>query len=162
MKDIYSTLASYNNFKNFSAPTVIAVYLYTSKDKANNMQEAWIGMLSKTPSDSEPRISVDDMKLTALAGQNDNAKSEDEKKLDELNAYFKKRKTDLCTIYKIFYNLEGESIKQADIRYPDFGIEHSKYSSQWYKAEKAKVFKKYKIDDSISTDITVFGMSYCK
>jgi hypothetical protein len=141
---------------------VIAVYLYTSKDKANNMQEAWIGMLSKTPLDSEPRISIDDMKLTALSGQNDTAKSEDEKKYEELTAYFKKRNTDLCTVYKTLYDLEGESIKQADIKYPNFGTEHAAYSTKWYKAEKGKVFKKYKIHDSLSTYITVFGMNYCK
>jgi hypothetical protein len=162
LNDIYSTLKSYNNFKSFSFPTVIAVYLYTSKDKANNMQEAWIGMLSKTPSDIEPRLSIDDMKLTALSGQNDNAKSKNEKKYEELSAYFKKRNTDLCTIYKTLYDLEGESIKQADIKYPDFGTEHAAYSTKWYKAEKAKVFKKYKIQDSLSARITVFGMSYCK
>lgn len=162
LNDIYSSLKSYNNFENFSAPTVIAVYLYTSKDKANNMQEAWIGMLSKTPSDNEPRISIDDMKLTALSGQNDDAKSEDEKKYEELSTYFKKRNTDLCTIYKTLYDLEGESIKQADIKYPNFGTEHAAYSTKWYKAEKAKVFKKYKIHDSLSTYITVFGMNYCK
>ncbi len=162
LNEIYSTMKSYNNFKNFSAPTVIAIYLYTSKDKAKNMQEAWIGMLSKTPSDNEPRISIDEMKLSALAGTQDKTKSDDEKKLEELKTYFKKRNTDLCYVYKTLYDLEGESIKQADKKYPDFGIEHSNYSSKWYKIEKAKIFKKYKIDDSLSTYITVFGMNYCK
>jgi hypothetical protein len=162
LNDIYSSLKNYSQFKNFSSPTVIAVYLYTSKDKATNMQESWIAMLSKTPSDPEPRISIDDMKLTAVSGQNDNAKSEDEKKLEELKTYFSKRHTDLCTLYKTLYDLEGDCIKKADQKYPDFGIEHSNYSSKLYKQEKNKIFKKYNIHDSLSTYITVFGMNYCK
>lgn len=102
MNNIYSTLKSYKNFKNFFTIIVIAVYLYNGNDNADNMQEVWIGMLSKTPSNVEPRLISSDMKLTALWGQNDNAKSEDEKKYEELSAYFKIRNTDLCTIYKHF------------------------------------------------------------
>lgn len=162
LNDIYTSLKNYNQFKNFSSPTVIAVYLYTSKDKAKNMQEAWIAMLTKTPSDPEPRTSIDEMKLTALSGQNDNEKSEDEKKLEELKKYFSKRNTDLCTIYKTLYDLEGDCIKKADQKYPNFGVEHSDYSSKLYKQEKNKIFKRFNIHDSLSTSITVFGMNYCK
>ena len=66
LNEIYASLKNYNQFKSHSSPTVIAVYLYTSKDKAKNMQEAWIAMLTKTPSDAEPRTSIDEMKLTAI------------------------------------------------------------------------------------------------
>ena len=119
-------------------------------------------MLSKIPSDPTPRISIDDMKLTAVAGQNDNAQSADEKKLGELKTYFAKRNTDLCTLCKTLYDLEGDCIKKADQKYPDFGTEHANYSSKLYKQGKNKIFKKYNIHDSLSTYITVFGMSYCK
>lgn len=159
---IYGSLESYSSFKNFSSPTVIAIYLFASKDKAENMPESWVAMLSKTPSDNQPRISFNDWQLKALEGLTDNEKSEDEKKYEELNDYLKKRNTDLCFIYKTLYDLEGTTIKQADIKYPDFGIKHSEYQSKLYKDEKKKLFNKYNINDTLSTYITVFGMNYCK
>jgi len=159
---IYSSLQNYSSFKNHSSPTVIAIYLFASKDKAANMPESWVAMLSKTPSDNQPRISFDDWQLKALEGLTDNEKSDDEKKYDELNDYMKKRNTDLCFIYKTLYDLEGTTIQQADIKYPDFGVEHSEYQSKLYKLEKKKLLNKYNINDTLSTYITVFGMSYCK
>jgi len=159
---IYGTVQDYSSFKNFSSPTVIAIYLFTSKDKAASMPESWIAMLSKTPSDNQPKISFNDWQLEALEGLTDNEKSADEKKYDELNDYLKKRNTDLCFIYKTLYDLEGPTIKQADIKFPDFGIEHSEYQSKLYKQEKKKLFNKYNINDTLSTSITVFGMNYCK
>lgn len=162
LNEIYDSLKGYNQFKSHSSPTVIAVYLYTSKDNAKNMQASWIAMLTKTPSDSEPRISINEMKLTAVSGQNDDTKSADEKKLDELKKYFSKRNTDLCTLYKTLYDVELSCIKKADRKYPDFGIVHSDYSSKLYKQEKNKLFKKFNIHDSLSAYISVFGMNYCK
>lgn len=162
LNKIYSELRDYNNFKNFSAPSVIAIYVYTSKEKSINMTESWIAMLSKTPSDNQPRISFDDLKVKALESAMDNEKSDDEKKYEELTEYLRKRRTDLCFIYKTLYDLEGTSIKQADIKYPDFGTEHSEYQSKLYRQEKKKLFDKYNINDTLSSYITVFGMSYCK
>lgn len=160
--EIYSSLKSYNDFRNFNAPTVIAVYLYTSKEKANNMKESWIAMLSKTPAADEPQISIDNMKHEALLNLKDSVRSEDELKFGAMDSILRQRNTDLCTIYRTLYELEGEGIKQADKKYPDFGEEHARYSTTWYRNEKAKVFKKYKIHDSLSTYITILGISYCK
>ncbi len=159
---IYNELQSYNDFKNFSSPTVIAIYLFTSQDKATNMTDSWIAMLSKSPSDNQPRISFNELQVKALEGSKNNEKSADEKKYDELIEYLKKRNTDLCFIYKTLYDLEGTTIKQADVKYPNFGVEHSDYQSKLYRQEKKKLFSKYSINDTLSSYITVFGMSYCK
>jgi len=159
---IYSGIENYSNFKNFSAPTVIAIYLYTSEDKATNMTESWIAMLSKSPSDSKPRISFDDMKLSAFENGKSKEKSADDIMYEKMNKSFKKHNTDLCSIYKILYDLEGQTIKQADEKYPNFGVEHSDYQTKLYKQERKKLFKKYSINDTLSSYITVFGMSYCK
>jgi hypothetical protein len=119
-------------------------------------------MLSKTTSDNQPRISFNDWQLKALKGLTDNEKSDDEKKYDDLNDYFKKRNTDLCFIYKTLYDLEGTAIEQADKKYPNFGTEHLEYQSKLYKQERKKLFNNFNINDSLSTSITVFGMTYCK
>lgn len=159
---IYDGVKNYSDFKSHSSPTVVAVYLFTSADKATDMPEAWIAMLSKTPSENEPRITFDDFEVKAMVGATDNQKDKDEIKYEQISEYLKQRNTDLCFIYKTLYDLEGQTIKQADIKYPDFGKEHSEYQSKLYEEEKKKLFKKYNINDSVSTTITVFGMTYCK
>lgn len=159
---IYNNLQSYSDFKNFSSPTVIAIYLFTSRDKATNMTGSWIAMLSKSPSENQPGISFNDLQVKALEDSKDNEKSDYEKKYDELTEYLKKRNTDLCFIHKTLYDLEITTIRQADIKYPNFGLEHSRYRSKLYKQEQKKLFSKYNINDTYSSYITVFGMSYCK
>lgn len=159
---IYSELKNYHGFKNYSAPTVIGIYLYTSKEMASTMEASWIAMLAKTLSDNQPRISFDDQKIEALKSHTDREKSPDEVMLEKLNEYFKKRNTDLCSLYKNLYDIEGATIKEADAKYPDYGIEHSNYQSKLYNIEQKKLFKKYKITDTLSSYITAFGMRYCK
>lgn len=162
LKKIYGNLQKFNSFKKFPSPTIIAIYIFTSKDKAANMPESWVAMLSKTPSDNQPSISFNELQLKALEGLTDNEKSDDEKKYDELTEYLKKRNTDLCFIYNKLYDIEGTTYKQADIKYPDYGLEHSKYQFKLYKQERKKLFDKYHINDTLSTSISVFGMTYCK
>lgn len=159
---IYGNLQNYSDFKEFPSPTVIAIYLFTSQDKATNMPASWVAMLSKYPSDNQPKISFNNLQLKALKGSDGSEKSTDEKKYDEINEYLKERDTDLCLIYKTLYDLEGTTIKQADVKYPNFGMEHSEYQSKLYTQEKQKLFNKYNINDSLSSHITVLGMSYCK
>lgn len=160
--NIYDTLKNYKYFKKFSSPSVIVIYLFTSKEKGTNMPESWIAMLNKTPSDNQPQVRFNKLQLNAFTDLTDNNKSEDEKKLDEINSYLSKRNTDLCFIYKTLYDLELETIKQADKKYPDFGIKHNEYQSKLYDDGKDKLFTKYHINDTLSTYITVFGMTYCK
>jgi hypothetical protein len=74
---IYDGVKNYSDFKSHSSPTVVAVYLFTSVDKATDMPEAWIAMLSKTPSDNQPRISFDDFKVKAMVSATDNQKDKD-------------------------------------------------------------------------------------
>ena len=162
LNKIYSGLKDYNNFKNYTSPTVIAVYLFTSKDKAANMPESWIAMLTKAPSDNQPKIMFDDMKLSALEGGKGKEKSADDIMYEKMNESFKKHNTDLCSIYKTLYELEGQTIKQADEKYPNFGVQHSEYQTKLYNQGRKKLFKQYSINDTLSSYITVFGMSYCK
>jgi len=163
LTSLYFSLLTWRGFKESStAPTVIAIYLFTSKDNAANMPEAWIGMLSKGPSDAQPRISFDDYKLKEYVESADSIKSADEMVLEKLNAYIRKRNKDLCTLYHSLYDLEGETIKKADEKYHNFGAEHLSYQSQLYSEGQRNLFRKYNINDTLSTYITAFGMSYCK
>lgn len=159
---IYSELKNYNGFKNYSAPSVIGIYLYTSKEMASNMEASWIAMLVKAPNDNQPKISFDDQKIEALKSHTSHEKSPDEVMLEKLNEYFKKKNTDLCSLYKTLYDIEGATIKEADAKYPNYGAEHSQYQSKLYLQQQKQLFKKFGINDTLSTYITVFGMRYCK
>lgn len=162
LKVILSNSSTEGQFKNYLAPTNIGVYLYTSEEKSKLMDSDWIGMLMKLPNKTEPNITINEMKLNSLVNLQDGEKTNDEIMLEKLEQYFKERNTDLCSLYEKLNQLELESIKQADKKYPDFGDENLNYSTKWYENEKSKVFNKNKINDSLTTYILVFGSNYCK
>lgn len=162
LKVILSNSRSEGEFKNYLAPTNIGVYLYTSEEKSKLMDSDWIAMLMKVQSETEPSITINEMKLKGLTNLQDNEKTNDEIMLEKLEQYFKERNTDLCSLYKKLNQLESESIKQADKKYPDFGDDNLNYSTKWYENEKSKFFSKNKINDSLTTYILVFGSTYCK
>jgi hypothetical protein len=161
--EIYKLNKDKDLFKNFNAPTVFGIYVFTSEEILESDKSAWICMLSKGPSDSEPRISFNDFKLKSLQGLNDNKKSEDEIALDDLNKYLLERGLELCSFYKQLGDMELECIHKADAKYPNYDYpEHSDYSDKLMKEERGKFATKYDLKDSIFVKVSVFGMSYCK
>jgi len=119
-------------------------------------------MLMKGPSDSEPRISINNFKLNAQTGLNDDKQSKDEIALANLNKYLTKRKLELCSFNKEISDSELEVIHKADKKYPDYGEEHQAYSEKLMQSNMSRLKKKYKLDDSIFVRVSVFAMSYCK
>lgn len=152
---IYDELKYYTGFSRPTIPNVIAVYLYTSKYKAEEMSGSWIAMLSKTPSDTQPKITYDNIQISPTS-------EKEEKEYLELSNYLKERGTDLCFIYTSLYEIEGKTIKEADAKYPNYGSEHLEYQKKRYAQEKSKLFKKYRIDEKKSSNIIMFGMKHCK
>ena len=55
-----------------------------------------------------------------------------------------------------------ESIHKADAKSPEFGVEHDKYVKNIRDEERKKLIQKYNLNDSIFTEVSVYGMSYCK
>jgi hypothetical protein len=160
--NIYEENKNEGGYKNFTEPTVVTIYLFTSENKVKEMPDQWIAMLSKGPDDSMPRISIDDLKLKSQAGLNDTHKSEDEIELERLTKYLQKRGLKLCAFYKQIGDMELDCIHKADKRYPDFGINHGDYAEKLMVAERKKLIKKYKISDETLISVNVFGGSYCK
>ena len=141
INEIYIENKNESGYKNFSSPTVIGIYLYTSENKAKEMPDQWISMLSKGPNDTQPRISIDDFKLKSQSGLLDNEKSDDEIELERLTKYLQQRELELCTFYKRLGDMELDCIHVADKKYPDFGIKHSEYSEKLMEAERKKLKK---------------------
>jgi hypothetical protein len=158
---IYDLSRDKNIFKHHDAPTVIGVYLYTSQNAFKDKAE-WIAMLTKGPNDSEPRVSFNDFKITALHGQSDSSKSDDEIELEKLKSYLKERGLELCTLSDTLKKVELDNIHKADAKYPDYGDKHmamiEQLDAQFYESLK----RKYKLNDNVITKVVIFAMSYCK
>lgn len=159
---MYNSLKNYNKFSSFSKPTVVAIYLYTSKDMAEKVESSWIAYLLKSPSEYEPRISIDEEKIEALNHSNGGTQSDDDIMFEKLQTIFRKRGTDLCTLYLKLYDIEGETIKAAEAKHPDLKNEYLKYQSELYHQEQHKLLSSYKISDTVASYISVFGLRYCK
>ncbi|ELY2010341.1 hypothetical protein SL057_001385 [Flavobacterium psychrophilum] len=158
---IYDEHKNKDLFENFDAPTVVSVYLYTSKESAND-KSAWICMLLKSPTSEEPNISYNNLKMNSFEGLNDNKKDESEVANEKLQLYLKERNLELCSFYKQLGDLELESIKKADIKYPEFGLKHREYVESIRVEERMKLIQKYNLTDSIFGQVSTFGMAYCK
>ncbi|RZK26819.1 MAG: hypothetical protein EOO43_01650 [Flavobacterium sp.] len=158
---IYNLNKDKNVFKAHDKATVVGVYLFTSKEAIKDKAD-WIAMLSKSPNDTEPIVSFNQFKLTALANLSDNIKSEDEIQLEKLKSYLKKRGLDLCTLSDILKKMELDNIHKADAKYPDYGEKHmamiDRLDAQSYKQLK----KKYNLNEDMLSKVSIFAMSYCK
>ena len=160
--DVYDKNKDKNLFANHNAPAVFGVYLFTSKEVAEKDKSAWVAMLMKGPSDSEPRLSYNDFKIKSLQGLNDNIKSGDEIAYEKLIKYLDERNLELCSFNTQLINLESDCIHKADAKYPDYGLKHSDYSDKLIDEERKKMSKKYNLEDSIFIYVSVFAMNYCK
>ncbi|WP_312922141.1 hypothetical protein [Empedobacter brevis] len=104
---------------------------------------------------TEYQIIKEDFKLT-------NKNSSDEIALDNLNTYLKERNLDLCTFSQEIEDMESKTLKEADNKFPGFGMNHIEYLERIRDKERIKMSKKYNLNDSIYTYVNVFAMSYCK
>lgn len=159
--DVYEKNENENGFQYHDKPTVIGVYIYTSKESATNDRSSWIGMLTKGPKDILPALKYNDFRMEGQKDLHSNETSEDEKAYQDLLQYFKERNLDFCKFYKNLGKIEKESIDKADEKYPEFGIKHLDYSEELIQKERMKLSRQYHIHDSIFTYAIVFGSKYC-
>jgi hypothetical protein len=63
---LYDKTAKRTGFKYHTNPTNIYIYAYTSKEKAESGMAQWIGMISKSYDDVQPKIDISDTQLNSL------------------------------------------------------------------------------------------------
>jgi len=63
---LYDETAKRTGFKYHTNPTNIYIYAFTSKDKAESGMAQWIGMISKSYDDVQPKIDISDTQLNSL------------------------------------------------------------------------------------------------
>lgn len=158
---IYNLNKNKNVFENHDSATVIAVYLFTSRDAMKDKAD-WIAMLVKGPNEAEPRISFNDFKITSLNGINDNVKSQDEIELEKLNLHLKERGLELCALSDLLKKIELDNIHKADAKYPDYGTKHLAMIDALDAQSYNNLIKKYKLNKNMLNKVSIFAMAYCK
>lgn len=161
LMDIYNEHKDKRVFENHETATVIAVYLFTSKQIYKDKAE-WIAMLIKSPNSDQPNISFNNFKITALNNLSDNVKSKDEIELDKLKAYLKKRGLDLCQLSDLIKKTELDNIHRAKAKYPDYGNKHMAMIDRLDEEFYNNLKRKYKISKNMLSKVSIFAMSYCK
>lgn len=161
LSDIYKRNKDKNVFNEHEKATVVAVFLFTSrdtfKDKAN-----WIAKLTNGPDDAEPQITFNSYKMSALSKSYDTVKNEDEIELEKLKAYLLKRGLGLCSLSDTLKKIELDNIHKADAKYPDYGDKHMAMIEKLDEQSYRNLRKKYKLSDDMLSKVSVFAMSYCK
>jgi hypothetical protein len=159
--EIYNLNRDKDVFDNYSRPTVIAIYLFTSvraiKDKSN-----WIAMLIKGPNDAEPRISINDFKVVALSNANNKSKSRDEIELEKLKKYLNERGLELCDFSDMLNKIALDNIHKADAKYPEYGDKHMAMVNQLDVQSNHDLKRKYKVSEDMMSKVSIFAMAYCK
>ncbi|SES06512.1 hypothetical protein [Pedobacter rhizosphaerae] len=159
--EIYNLNSNKDVFETHDKATVLAVYLFTSKEAFKDKSN-WIAMLIKGPNENEPRITYNDFKITALSNSANNVKTKDEIELEKLKIYLQKRGLDLCILWEMLKKIELDNIHKADAKYPDYGDKHMAMIDQLDKQSYRNLRKKYQLSDDMLSKVSIFAMSYCK
>lgn len=157
---VYEKLYNEDNFKQYSAPEVVGIDVYTSKEKATSGMAQWIGMISKNRDDIEPDFSVSEIQLNALT----------EKREDKWGLTYEQRKE----IWNKLIHAEDKAQREADKEYPPDkpGVTMKHFSNNL--DLMGKLLKKYEkelakehhvpiaIIDSVSLEAFEYGWAFPK
>jgi len=101
---LYDKTARRTGFKYRKNPTNIYIYAYTSKEKAESGMAQWVGMISKSYDDTQPKIDISENQLNSLAlKQVDKFGLSEEIRLEIWNKSIK---------------IEDKAQKEADLKFP--------------------------------------------
>lgn len=159
--DIYNLNKNKKVFAKHNSATVLAVYLFASKDALKDKAN-WIAMLIKRPNSVEPEVTFNDLKINALRDVSNKVKSADEIELEKLKAYLKERDLELCAFSETLKKIELDNIHKADQKYPDYGDKHMAMVDRLDAESYGKLRKKYKLNEDMLSKVSVFAMAYCK
>lgn len=163
IQSIYSLYENKSGFENHSSPTVVGIYMYTSKDVYLKDKSGWICMLFKGPLDASPGINYNDIKLEVLVGLQDTIKSKDEIAIENLKSLLNSKGLDLCQLKDDLSELNKQCLKRAELKYPEFDFpQYDDYVEKIYSEEKHKLALEIGVPDSVLVNVSWYGYSYCK
>lgn len=104
LSSLYEKTITRTGFKYHTNPTNIFIYAYTTKQKAESGMGQWIGMISKSYSETEARINIGDTQLQSLF-------------LKSIEKFGLSEKTRL-EIWTKSIRIEDRAQEEADNKYP--------------------------------------------
>ena len=135
------------NKNNKDTNLYFTAYLFTSLNVAQTDKSAWISMLEKDPSNSEPVITFNEMKLSGIQDASDNIVDKNDVALSNLKTHLSQKNIELCILYNELSNMELDCSRQADLKYPEKGgIKHHEYTKELIQAEREKMAIKYNLN----------------
>ncbi|MEN5436593.1 hypothetical protein ABE545_23380 [Sphingobacterium faecium] len=142
----------YDSIRNSSyRPNAINLFLFQTVAHSESGMGQWIARISKAKIENEPTISIQHFK-TSL----ENEYVQDDDKSLSLN--------DRKMIFKEVIEAEDKSMLLADRKYPRTSIinsdRNSDYQQKLVKNLKAKIQKKYKVDEKRLKAISLEGLEY--
>ena len=104
LTSLYDKTKERTGFKYHTHPTNIFIYAYVTKEKAISGQGQWIGMISKSFDDKQPKIDISEIQFQSLIL----------KPVEKFGLSMKLR----LEIWNKIFKIEDNAQKQADIKYP--------------------------------------------
>lgn len=160
LMELYNSAKNYK-FKNYDAPTVINIKLYTSETKAIEDVSGFSAMLSKSPMDNEPVISY------AIFNPTGNEDKEYKKQYDSTVEYYASKGANFCELYYQLNRISKEALSMFNDEYQKNPSTESALTVQEkqraYINEKTHdMLSKYNIPDSSADELFLMGARFCK
>ncbi|MEN5055623.1 hypothetical protein [Sphingobacterium kitahiroshimense] len=142
----------YDSIRNSSyRPNALNLFLFQTVEHSESGMGQWIARISKAKIENEPTISVQHFKINT---------EKDPTYADDKSLTIEKRKL----IFKEIIEAEDKSMQLADKKYPRTSIinsdKNSDYQQKLVKNLKAKIQKKYKVDEKRLKAISLEGLEY--
>jgi hypothetical protein len=162
LTQIYERYKDATGFRRFEQPTVVGVSLFTTAELGRQDTTAWIGWLTKGPKDAEPILTIDMLKLEDLRAWEANEWTESTIAYEQLNRALFDRGLELCSFSKRLREIGRECRRKADIRYPDFGVEHTPYAGELLAAATSEIKAVHNLDDDLLNKGHEFARIHCR
>lgn len=144
LQQFYEKATKVKGWKYHSAPTVIAIYMYTSKQHFESDLGNRIAQIVKIPSQSEPEYTFHEGQLRNIG------KPQEEKWgiSEEQRRY----------IYGLIGQAEMRAIEEADKAFPDFGEDHLDMVETLTKKYYEEIMQKYNLTEDQFSEIIPEGL----
>lgn len=144
LQQFYEKATKVRGWKYHAKPTVIAIYMYTSKQHLESNSRTNIAEITKIPSNSEPELKFHEGQLRNIG------KPQEEKWgiSEEQRRY----------VYGLIGQAEMRAIKEADKAFPDFGEGHMEMVDMLTKKYYEEIMQKYTLTEDQFFEIIPEGI----
>jgi hypothetical protein len=151
LNHLYNKTIRRKGFRYHKNPTSIYIYTFTTKEKAESGMGQWVGMISKSHADNNPKITINEIQLNAIK----------EFSTDRWELTHKQRQK----IWEKSILAEDKAQNEVDLKYPidkpgitnDDMINNADLMRKLSEKYKNEIAKEYNIDKAIIDSIGIEG-----